>query len=737
MNHPIPESATSFPDLLRERARSHPERIACIFLSDDHSTRVSVTYGEIDSEARKVAAILQKEFQPGDRAILLFPPGPGFYSAFLGCLYSGVIPVPAYPPNRPGQTNHATFQRFLAILRDAGPVAILCTRQILGRLEPVTKEFPDARELRWVATDEIDNAAADEWRVYVPPRDAVAFLQYTSGSTALPRGVMVSHANLMANESMMKFAFDHGPECVMVSWLPFYHDMGLIGNFLQVLYVGGLTVLMPPYRFLQNPLRWLAGVTEFRATILAAPNFAYKFCADKISEEEKGKLDLSSVRISVVSAEPIHAATMEHFSDAFQVCGFRREAFFPAYGLAEATLMSTGSPRASWPVIRTFDRSELEAHRAREIVSAPATGSGSSGETRRLVSSGQALPDMEIRIVDPLTRRAVAPQTVGEIWMRGPSITEGYWRREAESAEIFGARIEDEGSATYLRTGDFGFFYEGDLFVTGRLKDLIIIHGVNLYPQDIEQAVEAAHEFLLPGAGAAFALDLPEGEGLAVVHEVDRRVRVEQTGEILSAVRSLLNVQFNIAPSAVVLIRVGTLPKTSSGKIRRGACREMYLGGGLQIIAEWNQRGEAGPATAAPAGAPQASKPDARELSFWIRERIAAHLRCDPTTLDFERPFADIGMDSVGAAQLMGDLETRLGASLSETLPFEFGNIAALARAVLNIAVPESASATPGGAPPQTSETDELVRILAQLDQAPADEASAAREMLRNRPERS
>ncbi|HEX6864808.1 MAG TPA: fatty acyl-AMP ligase, partial [Thermoanaerobaculia bacterium] len=501
-------------DVLRRRASTHPDRMAYRFLDDGEEEGGSLTYAELDRRARALAAFLQREGGAGERALLLYPPGLDFVVAFLGCLYAGTVAVPAYPPrsNRPDS-------RLQAIARDARPRFALTIPALRDRAGVFLAKNPELAGVRWVATEEIDLSLADSWeRGPELNEEGVAFLQYTSGSTATPKGVVVRHGNLVHNEEMIRRAFGQSEESVIVGWLPLYHDMGLIGNVLQPLYVGGTCVLMAPVAFLQRPSRWLKAISRYRATGSGGPNFAYELCVRKVGPEEREGLDLSCWEVAYNGAEPVRADTLERFAESFAPQGFRRDAFYPCYGLAEATLFVTGAERGSFPEVRQVDAEALERNRAEEA--------RDGAPSRSLVSCGSAWLDQKIEIVDPETCRPLPEGQVGEVWISGPSVAGGYWNRPEESARTFGARLGEsdrEGSPeTFLRTGDLGFLSGGALYLTGRAKDLIILRGRNLYPQDLELTAERSHGDLRPGCGAAFAVEVEGEERLVLVQEVER-----------------------------------------------------------------------------------------------------------------------------------------------------------------------------------------------------------------------
>lgn len=575
----VPNSDTKIStlvDLLRLRAEQ-PSQCGYTFLVDGEMEMVSVTYRRLDRLARAIAVQLQQLGLRGERAVLLYPAGLEFIAAFFGCLYAGVVAVPTYPP----RSNKPT-SRLQAIMADAQVTAVLTTHAILAKRERLLNHAPYLEKLHWLASDAVADDLAEEWQEPEIDGNTLAFLQYTSGSTASPKGVMVSHGNLLYNERMIQRALKATEQSTFVSWLPLYHDMGLIGNVLQPLYLGAHCILMSPLDFLQKPIRWLQAISRYKARTSGGPNFAYDLCVQKITPEQQATLDLSSWSIAFNGAEPVRYHTIKRFSETFAPCGFRPEAFYPCYGLAEATLLVTGSEKNSPPVARPFDERALGKGRV-EVLSTDQPG------TQILVSSGQVADGLEAVIVDPETMIQRPPGEIGEIWIRGPSVAQGYWNRPRETSHIFQAYLKKTGEGPFLRTGDLGFLLDGELFVTGRLKDLIIIRGRNCHPQDIELTAESSHPGLRAGCGAAFGVDVDGVERLVVVQEVKREHRHGNTAEMLTAIRQAIFQQHQLRSYTVVLIHPTTIPKTSSGKIQRHAARASFLNGTLVIIDQWRQ----------------------------------------------------------------------------------------------------------------------------------------------------
>jgi acyl transferase domain-containing protein/acyl-CoA synthetase (AMP-forming)/AMP-acid ligase II/acyl carrier protein len=643
-----------------------PDAAVLGFLSGDDEKLPDLTHRELDRRVRTVAARLQSTCRPGDRALLLFPPGNDFSVAFYACLFAGVVAVPAYPP-RSGRN----MGRLLSLFSDAQASAVLTVSEYLDGAKALAANYPDWSGLDWIATD-VCEADADSWNHPGAIPEDLAFLQYTSGSTASPKGVMVTHGNLLHNCRYIQNAAGLTPDDHIFSWLPQFHDMGLLAGVLVPAFVGCVSTLMSPLHFLQRPYRWLESVTRLRATVTGGPNFAYQLCVDKIADAERATLDLSTWRIAFNGAEPIRPSTLESFAARFRESGFCRNAFVPCYGLAEATLAVTFSPQGAGPVVSEFP----------VTIEAITDENAPSDRFRTLVACGEPDPDQIVRIVDPETLRECPNGAVGEIWVRGASIAKGYWNRPEESAATFDARIAGSNDGPFLRTGDLGIQKDGQLYVAGRLKDLIIIRGMNYYPQDIELTVESSHPALRPGCCAAFALDDAHGERLVVAQEIAKTaldgLAVE---DVVSAIRSAVGEQHDVQVHAVALLKPGTIPKTSSGKIQRRACRDAFLDGSLELAGQ-------SVLEETESVAPDTDTLPERELSAgggyagireFLARRIALRLNILPEDIDVKRPFSSLGLHSIAAVELAADLEKIVGRSLSPTLAYEYPCIDALA----------------------------------------------------------
>jgi acyl-CoA synthetase (AMP-forming)/AMP-acid ligase II len=542
-------------EVLQARAGLSPDTLAFCFLVDGEEEGPRVTYADLDRAARAVAVTLRDVAEPGDRALLLYAPGIEFVVGFFGCLYAGLVPVPAYPPRI---DRLAVSRKHLdGLAADCRPRAVLTAGPIGPVVAGTVGSVPALAATPCVPTDAVDPSRANRWRPSATDPDAPAMLQYTSGSTAGPKGVVVTHRNLMHNERLIRAALEHCGHGVGVCWLPPYHDMGLIGGILQVVFHGASSMLMSPISMLQDPFRWLRAVARYRADTVAGPNLGYDLCVRRTTPEQRAALDLRNLSVAAVGSEPVSPRVMEAFAAAFEPSGFRPEAFYPCYGLAEATLFVTGGPKGRRPVVLGVDG-------------------------RDLVGCGRQWPGLDVRIVDPNARTTRPDGEVGEIWVAGPSVAAGYWGRPEETEQTFGGRLADTGEGPFLRTGDLGFLRDGDLFVTGRLKDLIVVRGRNHSPHDIEDTVQAVHPGLRPGCGAAFEVPGPDRPRVVVVQEVDRGCRKLDVAQLVGDIRQAVAEGHDLQVHDVRLLEYGSIPKTSSGKVQRHLCRAGYERGTLR-----------------------------------------------------------------------------------------------------------------------------------------------------------
>ncbi|MFT3803426.1 MAG: AMP-binding protein [Burkholderiaceae bacterium] len=561
--------------ILSSHAERRGDEPAYILLDSNAAELARVSFSELHHQAIAIAGYLQAVVQPGEPVLLVFPTGLDFVAALFGCMYAGAIGVPCPHTAR-------DFGRLARIVENSGARTILTNDISDAALDTMPAEL---HLVSWLRIGDImladSKAPTPTWRPLALSSDSIAYLQYSSGSTSDPKGVIVSHGNLMHNLRMMAEAFGHDPQrTVIVTWLPLFHDMGLIGNVLEAMYLGVPCVLLSPTSFLKRPIVWLKAIDRYRATFSGAPSFAYDLCIRRISVSQRSALDLSSWEVAFNGAEPVRTEVMNTFSESFAPQGFRREAFYPCYGLAEATLFVSGRDRSSGPASMRFDRALLERR-----IAAPSD----EPQARILVNCGHAWTGQQIRIVDPDSLALCAPGQVGEVWVSGPSVAKGYWHQPEASACCFGALPDgvemNADKDHFLRTGDLGVLYDGELYLTGRIKDLIIIHGRNHYPEDIERTVWASHPAFRPGCGAAFSVDVGEEERLVVVQELNREFRDNfDSAQIIGDVTEAITAVHQVRLHALALIAQGTIAKTSSGKVQRRACRTAFLNGSLSLV---------------------------------------------------------------------------------------------------------------------------------------------------------
>jgi len=551
-------------DLLRDRAAAQPDAVAYVYLDAGEDEAGALTWGDVERRSRAIGAAIQARIRTGDRVLIMLAPGVDFVAAFFGTVYAGGVAIPVYPPV--GSRSDRASARLRGMIPDAGVSLVVSSRAVRARAGVLQEMVPPLAGLPWLAVEDVDDAMVDGWR---PPRcgsDTLALLQYTSGSTSAPRGVMVSHGNLLHNLAHSARLAQHDRGSVSVSWLPVNHDMGLIDGVLQPVFSGFPAYLMAPAAFLQRPLRWLQAISRYGATHSGGPNFAYALCTRRVSDAERDALDLTTWRIAFNGSEPVRRATLETFHRRFAACGFRWETFRPAYGLAESTLLVTSSGPGEPPA---FD--EVQPGRS-------------------LVSSGAVEESSRIRIVDPSSHTPVDHGTVGEIWVRGSSVALGYWKRPIETAATFRA-FTDGGEGPYLRTGDLGYVDGGRLFVAGRMKDVLIVRGVNHYPQDLEASAETADDLVRPGGCVAFAVEHLDAERVVILAELapKRAFTNEQLASAVQRIRAGISDAHEVSVSEIALVAAGTLPRTTSGKLQRFLSRDEYTSGSFDVIASWTE----------------------------------------------------------------------------------------------------------------------------------------------------
>ena len=571
---------TTLCDLLRHRAEEQSGDRAYVFLSDRGEEIDSLTFLELHRRARAVAVDLVTRAPPGGRVLLVFLQGLDYVVGFFACILAGLVPVPVMPPRRNSSRDATTN-----IIADCEPKIALTNREFACSARGSALKGFTGAGIECVLLSELGRASPNEPPILpIPTSSDIAFLQYTSGSTSAPKGVMVSHGNLMDNLEMIHTAFGNTRHSTYVSWLPLYHDMGLVFNAFTSLYAGALCVLLAPVTFMRRPMTWLHAIHSYRAEVAGGPNFAFDLCVDRMTAEQTAGLDLSCWRSAPIAAEPVRHDTIRRFAAAFEPFGFSARAMYPCYGTAEATVMISGRLRGLGPTTFTVSRTCLQQNE----VKVPTT----IEDRQILVGCGGSLGREEIAVVDPDSCKRLGTNRVGEIWVRGPNVALGYWKNEGATASTFRAAIDGEPGNNWLRTGDMGFLDTvGELFITGRIKDVLIIRGMNHYPQDIEATVQSAHPALRRNCGATFmATDGQDRQKVVVVQEVERTHRHDiDPSKIASLIREAVANEHEVAVRHVLLVRPGSLPKTTSGKIQRGLTRQLWLERGLDLLREGDQ----------------------------------------------------------------------------------------------------------------------------------------------------
>lgn len=572
-------------ELLFHQANIYKNKKAYIYLADGETTEQCITYSDLLIYSNSIASLLLEHCKDRDRVLIFLPPSLEYIISFYGCLIAGLIPVPLYPPET------RSHSRLINVIKDSGAKVAITDKITKNRYinkENINKNDEAENLIRSIKLIDIDiNELLSAPIVFKSIKsDDIAFLQYTSGSTSQPKGVMVTHKNLLVNSSLIKKYFNHNDNECQVSWLPPYHDMGLIGDIIQTLFSGMTMVFMSPMSFLKKPIRWLKAITKYSyigEITSGAPNFAYDWCCKLYDESFLEELDLSKWKVAYNGSEPVKYSTITNFIDKFSKCGFKAEAMCPVYGLAENTLMVSppdfkNKPFVIWVDRRKFNNGIIEVKNQENNNESlmPCIGCGP------LVNE----EEIEIKIVNTSNYSICKDGEIGEIWLAGESVTKGYWNKEVETEKTFKAHLSKDENKNYLRTGDSGFIYNGQIFIAGRIKEIIIIHGENYYPQDIEEYVEKSSDQIRQGCGAAIGVKInDEEEKLVIVYELKKRQYSElELKNIKEAINKTLFQIFGFTPYDIVFIQPSTFPKTSSGKLQRNYCKELYLNKKLQTI---------------------------------------------------------------------------------------------------------------------------------------------------------
>ncbi len=676
--HPYSPPETNFMERLRYWAAATPDRVAYRYLDHGEHEVDSVTFAKLDQDARAIAADLVVKGFAGKRAVLMYPPGLEFIRGFLGCHYAGVTPVPAYPPRR-----NRNMGRVNSISENCHAAVALTVRTVIERSRSWLADAPNLDSLAWIATEEVSSDIANDWVSPKVGSSDIGLIQYTSGSTGTPKGVVLTHQNLISNCRMITRAFEVSNGTKACTWLPSYHDMGLIGGILNPLYLGATQIMMSPVAFLTYPIRWLRAMSDYGCSVTGGPNFAYAWCTTKIKPEQCEGLDLSTWEVAFNGAEPVRADIMDAFSEKFGPYGFSPKAHYPCYGMAETTLLVTGGDRSEAPVIRAFDRNELVQHRVVQVEPDDRVG-------RNLVGCGQVLLEEDVQIVQPETRRCLPEDEIGEIWINSPSCGVGYFERPEMTAEFFEARLSPDNGKKYVRSGDLGFMHHGELFVCGRLKDMIIVRGVNRYPQDIESTVESCDPSTRSGGCAAFALTRWDREHLVIVCEVDRGRKSRNWDECFKDIRTAIAEEHELPPDAIVLVRSHSIPKTSSGKVQRHACKDDFEKGRLRNVVaswvSWEQDQQEPKANGARLNGATSAAISLAGLSPVVVDAVIAVVvstagnRAD--NVDVNTNIVHLGLDSVERLDIAHTLEEAFGGRLPEDVLQEVETVRDVAAAI-------------------------------------------------------
>ncbi len=644
----IVQSSTTYIDVIKKRTEIEPDTVIFRFLDNGVDESESLSYGSLERRAKSIGAAIQGYGKKGDRVLLLFPAGLKYVASLFACFYCGMVAVPAYPPRRNRNVN-----RILTIIKDAGANIAVVTRQVFKDIERNFSDEPLLHNINWIIYEDIFDENAVNWKDTEIFPDDVALLQYTSGSTGNPKGVMLTQLNLLYNSEYIRFTFDfHREVTVGMNWLPIFHDMGLIGGVLQAAYLGGVNIGMPPVEFLKSPFKWLKAITKYKATVGGGPNFSFDYCVEKVTDEEKKELDMSSMKTFYCGSEPVRKQTMDAFPQAFSKCGVKSVQMYPVYGMAETTLIATGGYQYEEPKYLKIKQNKLSKNRV-EIASEEDV------KTVELVGCGRCWLETKIKIVNPITFEDVGYMEIGEIWIAGPTVAKGYWNKPEETKRTFNAFISGSREGPFLRSGDLGFLYQNELYITGRLKDLIIIRGVNYYPSDIEYVVENAHSALRANAGAAFSIVKNGEEKLVVVQELERTALRNTPYElILDKIRQAVAFEFELEIYAVVLIRTGSIPLTSSGKIQRRQTRYDFLSGNLNTVASWEK-----PTThlASSFSKTAHNKPTEDNIREWLINWIMRNQHFRREEIDVNKDITVYGIDSLSAVTIEQEISEYFG----------------------------------------------------------------------------
>jgi acyl-CoA synthetase (AMP-forming)/AMP-acid ligase II/acyl carrier protein len=639
----VANKCETYIEVIKNRVLERPDHVVFRFLNDGVNENESLSYKQLELKSKALGAQMQEYGKKGDRVLLLFPPGLSYVASIFSCFYSGFVAVPAYPPRR----NHK-LTRLNTIIADSGAGISIISRKVYNDIERNFADDEKLKSIKWIIYEDIPDDKATRWVETEIFPDDIALLQYTSGSTGNPKGVMLSQLNLLYNSEYIHRTFEFNTSSVGVNWLPIFHDMGLIGGVLQSAYLGLLNVGMPPTAFLKNPLNWLKAMEKYGGTTGGGPNFGFDYCLEKISDEDKKCLDLSKVKTFYCGAEPVRKPTMEAFSREF---GIEQRQMYPVYGMAETTLIASGGYQSENPKYITLKSDKL----SKGIIE---IASDDYDRKVELVGCGHAWMETVIEIVEPETFNKLPELNVGEIWISGPTVAKGYWEKPEETERTFNAFTKNGNEGPFLRTGDLGFIKDGELYITGRLKDMIIIRGVNYYPNDIEFTIQKNTADFRQNGGAAIPIIKDGKEKLVIVQELERTaLRKDNHDELISLIRKRVSDEYELDVYAVCLIRTGSIPLTSSGKIQRRQTKYDYLNKQLRIVKEWS-RDEVGEDTAEIASA---TVPSEEAIKEWLINWIIRNQQFRRDEIDLDKNIMSYGIDSLSAVTLEQEISEKFG----------------------------------------------------------------------------
>ena len=645
-NAPAVKGCSTYVDVIKNWAQIKPDHVVFRFLQDGVTENESTTYNQLETNAMAIASSLQKVGKKGDRVLLLFQPGLSFIYSLYSCFYSGFTAVTAYPPRR-----NKGLDRIEKIILDSGTEICLVSAQIYN---DISKYFDDDSVLSTVKWIIYEDLVLDDTSLFknekILPND-VALLQYTSGSTGNPKGVMITQLNLLYNSEYIRQSFGLGSDNVGVNWLPIFHDMGLIGGILQAAYIGAVNIGMPPMAFLKKPLNWLKAIEKYGGTTAGGPNFSYDYCVQKTTEEDRNSLDLSAMTVFFCGAEPIRKSTYESFVEKFSISKAKEEQLFSCYGMAETTLIATGGYQNEKPKYLRIDATALSNNKVKILDATSIDGVD-------IVGSGHVWMETHIEIVNPITLEKSNDDEVGEIWISGPTVAAGYWNKPEETKRTFKASLSNYPGKEFLRTGDLGFFNDGELYITGRLKDLIIIRGVNHYPNDIEFTIQSNIAELKQNSGAAFSINENGVEVPVIVQELERTaMRNTNFDGVIDKIRELVADEHELDLHAIVLIRPGSIPITSSGKIQRRQTKYNYLKSDLSVVAQWVKDS----ASIDVEIKTKIAAPTEEAIKEWLVLWIMRNQNFSREEIDFDKNIMSYGIDSLAAVTLETEISKQFG----------------------------------------------------------------------------